>query len=87
MLTLFGIAFATANLNVVHIHFLNFPTLHTPLYMPIFIAFFMGVIGGVLSLYFSRRKHKLEIERLQQENSLLQQEVENLRNIPLQDDV
>jgi len=87
MLTVFGIAFATSNLALVHVSFLNLSTLNAPLYMPIFIAFFMGVAGGILSLFFSRRKHKLEIKRLEEENTLLQQEVENLRNIPLQDDV
>ncbi|MBL1352342.1 MAG: LapA family protein [Zetaproteobacteria bacterium] len=87
MLTIFGIAFATANLALVHVSFLHLSTLDAPLYMPIFIAFFLGVVGGILSLFFSRRKHKFEIERLQEENALLQQEVENLRNIPLQDDV
>ncbi|MDQ6995389.1 MAG: LapA family protein [Mariprofundaceae bacterium] len=87
MLTLFGIAFATDNLNLVHVQFLGFSTHDIPLYIPIFIAFFMGIIAGVLSLYFSRRKHKVAIDHLQQEIRLLQQEVENLRNIPLQDDV
>jgi len=87
MLTLFGIAFATANLTLVHVTFLNISSLEAPLYLPIFMAFFMGGVGGVLSLFFSRRKHKKEIQRLRQENALLQQEVENLRNIPLQDDV
>lgn len=87
MLTIFGITFATSNLSLVHITFLNLSSLEAPLYLPIFIAFFMGVIGGILSLFFSRRKHKNDISRLQKENLLLQQEVENLRNIPLQDDV
>jgi len=87
MLTVFGIAFATSNLELVHVSFLRLSTLNAPLYLPIIIAFFTGVIGGILSLFFSRRKHKLEIQRLQQENILLKQEVENLRNIPLQDDV
>jgi len=87
MLTIFGIAFATSNLLIVHVSFLHLSTLDAPLYLPIFIAFFMGVIGGILSLFFSRQKHKKEIERLQKENLLLKQEVENLRNIPLQDDV
>jgi len=87
MLTMFGIAFATSNLGVVHVSFLHLSTFDAPLYLPIFMAFFMGVVGGILSLFFSRQKHKKEIERLQKENSLLKQEVENLRNIPLQDDV
>jgi len=43
--------------------------------------------GGLLALSFSRRKHKKEIKYLRKENALLNQEVENLRNIPLQDDL
>jgi len=51
MLTIFGIAFATANLALVHVSFLHLSTLDAPLYMPIFIAFFLGVVGGILSLF------------------------------------
>ncbi len=58
-----------------------------PLYLPLYIAFVLGFFGGALALSFSRRKHKREIEQLRKENSLLTQEVENLRNIPLQDDL
>ena len=87
LLTMFGITFAMSNLTEVRVAILNISSHTVPLYVPIFMAFFIGFLGGVLSLFFSRRKHKNEIDRLQKENALLQQEVENLRNIPLQDDV
>ena len=86
-LTLFGISFAMSNLTSVTVSMLGLSTHQVPLFIPIFIAFFIGFSGGVLSLFFSRRKHKKEIERLHKENELLLQEVENLRNIPLQDDL
>ncbi len=87
LLLIFGVSFATSNMHPVHIAILNIVTQPMPLYLPILIAFFMGVVGGMLSLFFSRRKDKYAIAQLKKDNLLLQQEVENLRNIPLQDDV
>lgn len=79
--------FATSNVEVVQVGFAGLKSGKIPLYIPILIAFLIGFAGGVLALSFSRRKHKNEISELRRENHLLSQEVENLRNIPLQDDV
>ncbi len=87
LLTAFAIAFAVSNLSPVEVSFLGLKSKAVPLYIPVFIAFLLGFSGGMLSLSFSRRKHKRQILNLSKENALLQQEVENLRNIPLQDDV
>jgi len=87
VLTSFATMFALANLTAVQIHFLGVSSTSISLYIPVFIAFMFGFFGGVLSLSFSRRKHKMEISRLRDENERLQREVDNLRNIPLQDDV
>lgn len=82
-----AVVFATSNVGVVQVGFAGLQSSEVPLYIPIFIAFIIGFAGGVLALSFSRRKHKIEISELRRENRLLSQEVENLRNIPLQDDV
>ncbi len=87
LLTAFGITFALSNLSPIEVSFLGLKSKAIPFYIPVFIAFLLGFSGGMLSLSFSRRKHKRQILSLSQENALLQQEVENLRNIPLQDDV
>lgn len=87
LLTAFFIAFALSNLVLVDVALLGVKSQPIPFYMPVFIAFLLGFSGGMLSLSFSRRKHKQEILQLREENSVLHQEVENLRNIPLQDDV
>lgn len=79
--------FATSNVEVVQVGFAGLKSGEIPLYVPILVAFLIGFAGGVLALSFSRRKHKNEISELRRENELLSQEVENLRNIPLQDDV
>ncbi len=80
-------AFSLANTTPVSISFLGLVSAQHALFVPIFMAFFFGFVGGLLALSFSRRKHKKEISFLRKENKLLQQEVENLRNIPLQDDL
>ncbi|TLS66524.1 LapA family protein [Mariprofundus erugo] len=87
VLTSFATMFALANLTPVQLHFLGVSSAAIPVYIPVFIAFILGFSGGVLALTFSRRKHKLEIAWLRQEHERLQREVDNLRNIPLQDDV
>jgi len=87
VLTSFATMFALANLMQVQIQFLGVSSASVPLYIPIFIALLLGFCGGVLALSFSRRKHKEEIVWLRKEHEDLQREVDNLRNIPLQDDV
>jgi putative membrane protein len=86
-LALFATTFALANTMPVHLSFLGFSTDEAPLFIPIFIASIFGFAGGILALSFSRRKHKIEIKHLRKESALLHEEVENLRNIPLQDDL
>lgn len=78
--------FAISNTTPVRIYFMDLASGNMPLFVPIFVTFLLGFLGGMLSLFFSGRKHKLEIRRLREENSILQKEVNNLRNLPLQDE-
>ncbi|MDX8413756.1 MAG: LapA family protein [Mariprofundales bacterium] len=87
LLTAVATIFAMANAGEVPITFSGIGSGHSPLYIPVFTAFMMGYIGGVLSLAFSRNKHKKRIAELEAENIRLGSEVENLRNIPLQDEL
>jgi len=87
ILTSFATIFALSNTDTVQIGVAGLASRPIPLYVPVFVAFLLGFVGGVLSLSFSRRKHKQEISDLRSENQMLTKEVENLRNIPLQDDV
>jgi len=87
VLTSFATMFALANLTPVQLHFLGVVSRPIPVYIPVFVAFLLGFSGGILAMTFSRRKHKQEIIWLRQEHQRLQREVDNLRNIPLQDDV
>ncbi len=86
ILTTLATMFAAANADRVVVGFANLTSGYVPLYVPIFVAFVVGFGCGMLSLSFSRRKNKNEIERLRWENCLLQTEVNNLRNLPLQDE-
>ncbi len=87
LLTAVATIFAMANAGEVAIAFTGIGVGHSPLYVPVFVAFVLGYAGGVLSLAFSRNKHKKRIAELEQENARLGSEVENLRNIPLQDEL
>jgi lipopolysaccharide assembly protein A len=87
VLTSFATIFAVSNIDTVQVSIAGLTSRPVPLYLPIFIAFLLGFAGGMLTLSFSRRKHKQEIATLRRDNEMLSKEVENLRNIPLQDDV
>ena len=87
VLTSCATMFAIGNQSQIQIHFLGVSSIPMPLYVPFFVSFILGFCGGLLALSFSRRKHKQEIIWLRNEHEKLQKEVENLRNIPLQDDV
>ncbi|RMG90590.1 MAG: LapA family protein [Zetaproteobacteria bacterium] len=87
VLTSFATMFALVNISPVQVRFLGFESDPIPFYVPVFVSFLIGFFGGMLALSFSRRKHKIEIQSLREENRRLKQEVDNLRNIPLQDDL
>jgi len=87
LLTAVATIFAMANAGEVTISFTGLGSGQSPLYVPVFVAFVLGYVGGVLSLAFSRNKHKKRIAELESENHRLGSEVENLRNIPLQDEL
>ncbi len=87
LLTSLATMFALSNMTPVHIAFAGLVFGSVPVYIPVFAAFIIGFAGGMLSLSFSRQKHKQEIKQLRRDNELLQQEVDNLRNFPLQDEL
>ncbi len=87
LLTSLATMFALSNMIPVQIAFAGMVSGAIPVYIPVFIAFIIGFAGGMLSLSFSRQKHKQEIRRLRRDNERLQQEVDNLRNFPLQDEL
>ena len=87
LLTSLATMFALSNTEGIHIAFAGITSGTMPVYVPVFVAFIIGFAGGMLSLSFSRQKHKLEIKKLRQESELLQREVDNLRNFPLQDEL
>ncbi len=87
VITAVATIFALANSGDVAIAFSGIGQVSCPLYVPVFTSFIIGYIGGLLSLAFSRRKHKRRIAYLEQEHARLSGEVENLRNIPLQEEL
>ena len=87
LLTSLATMFALSNMSPVRISFAGMTSTPIPVYVPVFVAFIVGFAGGMLSLSFSRQKHKQEIRRLRRDNERLRQEVDNLRNFPLQDEL
>jgi len=85
IITIIATVFVISNQHLVYVAFAAHTSSYIPLYWPLCLAFLTGFLGGLLAMSFSRRKHKKTIVFFQKENARLQEEVNNLRNLPLQD--
>jgi len=85
ILTIIATVFIVSNKHLVYVAFAAHTSSYIPLYWPLCLAFISGFLGGLLAMSFSRRKHKKTIAFFRKENLRLQKEVNNLRNLPLQD--
>ncbi|MDQ6961902.1 MAG: LapA family protein [Mariprofundaceae bacterium] len=85
IVTVVATVFVISNKHLVYVAFANHTSSYMPLYWPLCCAFLSGFLGGLLAMSFSRSKHKKTITFFRQENERLKKEVNNLRNLPLQD--
>ncbi len=85
-IVIFGMTFATLNSESVTINY-YFDQSTLPLSLLLVIAFAMGCLLGIVVGLWLVLKAKLRNYRLRQRLSLAEREIENLRAIPLQDQV
>lgn len=82
----FGITFAVLNSNPVSVNYYVGEN-ELPLSWLLAIAFAIGCLVGILVGFYLLIKANLKNYRLRQRLSLAEKEIENLRAIPLQDNV
>lgn len=83
-LVILGISFAALNATAVQIN-LYFNVIKLPLSFVIAMTLVFGVIIGFFLFLFRYYKLRIENHRLQHQLRLTEQEIKNLRSIPLQD--
>ena len=79
---LLGVIFTLLNQDSVKINF-HLSQFELPLAVIIIIAIMLGVVLSVIVCYGSTLKHRVEIRGLRKKISLLEQEIQNLRKMPL----
>lgn len=86
LVILFGISFAILNSQTVTVDY-YFRQSNLPLSLLLVITFVFGSLLGMLVGFFLILKVKIRNHQLKQRLKLAEKEVNNLRNIPLQDKV
>ena len=82
VVVLLGLIFTLLNQNAVTLNY-HIGQLELPLAALVILAILLGSILGVILCLGSRFKYRIEIRGLRRKVSLLEQEIHNLRNIPL----
>jgi len=85
-LLVIGILFATQNNTLVTLKYYNFVLNDVTLYSVILLSIFIGFIGGVLYSYFDGFKVKAKLKNERKLRKELEEEIENLRTLPLTSD-
>ena len=84
LVSLLGLTFALMNSETVQIDY-YLGSVHAPLSLVVVIAIILGAGFGVLASMGVVLGQKRELARLRKSNRLAQQEVSNLRSLPLKD--
>ncbi|MEZ4818558.1 MAG: LapA family protein [Bdellovibrionota bacterium] len=84
-LTSFGIVFLLQNGDRVRVNLFHFSTPEKPLWMFVLGAFFVGVIVAIFFCLIHLLKQSAVIRKLKKEHKVLQDELHQLRNQPLED--
>jgi len=84
LLVAFGLSFASLNSVSVSLNY-YIGTVHGPLSLVIMITLILGAVLGLLASTGALMRQKREISRLRRKNELCEQEIRNLRQIPIRD--
>ncbi|MBF0369563.1 MAG: LapA family protein [Magnetococcales bacterium] len=84
----FSLQFAMANQTEVTVHIPGGVTFdHIPLFGLVLVPLLIGLLVGSLTGWLSSFKPRQRVGQLLQENRELEEELANLRNLPLEDDI
>ncbi|NOZ61100.1 MAG: LapA family protein [Calditrichaeota bacterium] len=84
---LFLILFATQNATqTVTVEFVKWRSLPIPLWIVMYLSFLAGILVWFAGSIFKIVQLKSEFKKSQRENKMLHKELDELRNIPIEDD-
>jgi len=84
---LFLIYFATENATqMVTVEFLNYRSNQLPLWVVMYSAFAVGVVVWLIGSIYKVLQLKSDVRKMNKENIVLRKELDQLRNIPIEDE-
>jgi uncharacterized integral membrane protein len=84
---LFLILFATQNATqTVTVEFIKWRSVPIPLWIVMYLSFLAGVLVWFVGSIFKLIQLKTEVKKSQRENKMLRKELDELRNIPIDDE-
>jgi putative membrane protein len=85
VIVVFGLTFALKNPQSVEIHYYPDLVFSLPLAVALFVALLLGVATGLLAALFPLVRRQRELARLKKQNQKLDEELQNLRTLPIKD--
>ena len=85
VIAVFGLTFALKNPDPVELYYYPDLVIAGPMYQVLLVTLMIGVLIGLVAMWTAALRWKWELARLRKEKRKLEQEVQNLRNIPLKE--
>ena len=87
LLVVFAFTLSLENTNLVEVKYYFFETKNVSVFVLLMAPFFIGLLLGVVLTSFSVFKHKRRCSAVTRKLTKVEKEVENLRALPLKDEV
>lgn len=85
VVAVFGLTFTLKNSQPVELHYYPDLVLSAPLSIVLLVTLLIGTLVGMFVTWIALMNKRRELSRARKEISRLDQEIQNLRNIPLKD--
>ena len=85
VLVAFGLTFALKNSQLIELNYYPDIVISSPLVVVLLVTLLLGVLIGVLVMSVSRFSRHRELKRAQKEIHKLNEELQNLRSLPIKD--
>ena len=86
IIVLFIIYFGTQNAQLVNVNFIKWTSPDLHLWVVMYLSFGIGILTWLFASIFKVLQLKTEMRKVNKENTNLRQELDNLRNISIEDE-
>ena len=87
VLVAFGLTFALKNSQLIELNYYPDIVISSPLVVVLLVTLLLGVLTGVLVMSVSRFSRHRELKRAQKEIHKLNEELQNLRSLPIKETI